>query len=282
MDEKEETVVAIHSYARRNLISEMDIQPGQFVSLPETPEPNPAKKSKPSSDSPSVSDATLMRFLQRMEAMHEETLRRIHGVEKTVLENSNSIKQIINSLEFQGEEVKCLNEKSKEFERKIEKLEKVNDKLRERCNDNDAYKRRWNLRVAGVPEKTGENVKQMIIDLFKQVSPNIAAELPVGVDIAHHLGPRSASEKSPRRIIVLFSSRSQRDRVWNDAKTSNYLKEKKIKIFEDLSQQDKDARSLLWPMVEKARQEGKRAGFHGPFAVIEGKRLTAKDVAANI
>lgn len=44
MDEKEETVVAIHSYARRNQISEMNTQPGQFVSLPEKAEPNPAKK----------------------------------------------------------------------------------------------------------------------------------------------------------------------------------------------------------------------------------------------
>lgn len=85
--------------------------------------------------------------------MHEETLRQIHGVETMVLENSNSIKHIINSLELQGKEVKWLNEKSKEFERKIEKLKKVNDKLSERCNDLDAYKRRWNLRVAGIPEK---------------------------------------------------------------------------------------------------------------------------------
>lgn len=42
---------------------------------------------------------------------------------------------------------------------------------------------------------------------------------------------------------------------------------------------DKDARTLLWPTVEKARRKGKGAGFHGPFAVIEGKRLTAKDVS---
>lgn len=60
----------------------MDTQSGQFVTLLETPKPNPAK-SKPSSDSPTVSDAMLMRFLQRMEGMYEENLRQIHGFEKT-------------------------------------------------------------------------------------------------------------------------------------------------------------------------------------------------------
>lgn len=169
--------------------------------------------------------------------------------------------------------MKCLKEKTDEMEKKIGKLEKENVELHDKCEDLDAYKRRWNLRVAGIPEKSGENVKQMIIDLFSQVSPSIAADLHRGVDIAHRLGPRSAAEKSSRRIIVLFSSRSQRDKVWKDAKTSDLLREKKIKVFEDLSQKDKDARTLLWPTVEKAnvRREGKRAGFHG-------KRLT-KDVA---
>ncbi|KAL1250897.1 hypothetical protein QQF64_018693 [Cirrhinus molitorella] len=171
-------------------------QTGQFVSLPDTPEPNPAKKSKPALDSPAVSDATLMRFLQRMEAMHEETLSRIHGVEKTVLENSNSIKQIISSIEFHGEQVKCLSDKPVVFEKKIAKLEKDNVEL---------------LYVSGV----------MIWMRIREDG-----------------------------ICVLL-----------------------------LSQKEKDARSLLWPTVEKARREGKRAGFHGPFAVIEGKRLTIKDVA---
>lgn len=282
MEDQEETHLAMHSYARRTLSTDMETVAGQsdgFMPLPDTPEPNPAKKSKPSSDSPAVSDTMLMRFMQRMEAMHEETLRRIQGVEKTVIENSNSIKQIINSLEFHGEQVKCLNEKSDEMQKKIGKLEKENVELRDRCNDLDAYKRRWNLRVAGIPENSGENVKRIIIDLFSQVSPSIAADLHFGIDIAHRLGPRSAAEKSSRRIIVLFSSRSQRDTVWKDAKTSNLLREKKIKVFEDLSQKDKDARTLLWPTVERARREGKRAGFHGPFAVIEGKRLSAKDLA---
>ncbi|CAM4732664.1 unnamed protein product [Leuciscus chuanchicus] len=162
-----------------------------------------------------------------MEAMHEETLRRIQGVEKTVIENSNSMKQIISSLKFH------------------EKVE------------------------SAIPEKSGENVKQMIIDLFSQVSPSIAADLQRRIDIAYRLGPRSVADKSSRRIIVLFSSRSQRDTVWKDAKTSDLLREKKIKVFEDLSQKDKDAMTLLWPTVEKARREGKRAGFHGPFTVIE-------------
>ncbi|MEQ2190215.1 hypothetical protein GOODEAATRI_033522 [Goodea atripinnis] len=29
-----------------------------------------------------------------------------------------------------------------------------------------------------------------------------------------------------------------------------------------------------WPRIEKARKEGKPAGFRGPFAYIEGKRIS--------
>lgn len=56
------------------------------------------------------------------------------------------------------------------------------------------------------------------------------------------------------------------------------LKEKRIKIFEDLTQDAKDARNKLWPLVEQARKEGKKEGFRGHFAHIDGKRVTVNDM----
>lgn len=150
--------------------------------------------------------------------------------------------------------------------------------LKDKCNELDSYKRRWNLRVAGVPKHAGENIKKTIIDLFCQVSPDIADQLAFSVDIVHRLGPLSGAAHSSRRIMVQFLSRSHRDKIWRDARSSTWLKEKRMKIFEDLTQETKDARNKLWPLVEKARKEGKKAGFRGPFAHIEGRRVTIKDL----
>ena len=47
MEEKEETRLAMHSYVRRTLSTDMETVAGLsdgFVPLPDTPEPNPAKK----------------------------------------------------------------------------------------------------------------------------------------------------------------------------------------------------------------------------------------------
>ncbi len=85
-------------------------------------------------------------------------------------------------------------------------LGKTSTELRHKYNDMDAYLRRWNLRVAGIPEKMGEDIKKIIIDLFGQISPDIANQLALTVDILHRVGPRSVNEHFSRCIIVRFLS----------------------------------------------------------------------------
>ena len=132
--------------------------------------------------------------------------------------------------------------------------------------------------MAGIPEQTGEDIKKIISNILAQVSPDIAQELHFSVDIVHRLGPRSADRHANRRIIVQFLSRTHRDKIWRDARTSKFLKERKIQIFEDLTQDTKNARNKLWRLVEQARKEGKKAGFRGSHALIDGKRITVNDV----
>lgn len=124
----------------------------------------------------------------------------------------------------------------------------------------------------------GISEKKTIIDLFGQISPDAANQLAFTVDIAHRVGARSGHERSSRRVIVRFLSRSRRDMIWKDARTSELLKERKIKISEDQTQGAKESRNQLWPLVEKARKEGKKAGFRGAHAHRDGKRVTAKDM----
>ncbi|KAL1247123.1 hypothetical protein QQF64_022499 [Cirrhinus molitorella] len=174
-------------------------------------------------------------------------------------------------------QVEEVTSKVSSLETKVESLEKENRVLRNKCEEMDAYKRRWNLRVSGIPEQRGEDVRKILVDLFSKVSPEIGDQLIYTVDVAHRLGPRSEGAVSSRRIIVQFLSRNVRDQIWRDARTAAVLKERNIRISEDLTQSTKDARNKLWPLVERARKEGKRAGFRGPFAYIDGRRISADD-----
>lgn len=129
------------------------------------------------------------------------------------------------------------------------------------------------MRVAGVPESNNENAKKIILDVFANVSPESASSLANSVDIVHRLGPKTAADRS-RRIIVQFTSRTIRDKIWKDAKSSDYLRRNNYRILEDLSLNMKEERNKLWPLVKQAREEGKRAGFRGAFAYVEGKKIS--------
>ncbi|KAK7929944.1 hypothetical protein WMY93_006339 [Mugilogobius chulae] len=240
----------------------------------------PAKKSKifasaedkELEDEEEVSNYTLLVTMQRMEKLHIESLKRLQRLEESTIKNASTIQELMHSMEFQSKQLKDVTDKMNIGQVKIKKLEKENADLKEKCLQLETYQRRWNLRVAGVPERGVEDTKKLVVDLFSQVSPSIAAHLPLTLDIAHRLGPRSGEANANRRIIVRFLSRAHRDQVWRDARTSELLRERKITVSEDLTQQTKDERNKLWPLVEKARKEGKRAGFRGAAAFIEGKK----------
>lgn len=269
-----------HTYVRKALetqLGAMDDLINQEQSSESSPETTmrPSKKPKTvmdEQDEQPVTNALLLTVIERIEKMQQESLRRLQSVETTVKDNTDTLKSVTDSLEFLGKQVEDVTKQVETLQTRVETLVKENTVLRSKCNDMDIYKRRWNLRVSGIPKRPGENIKRIIIDLFSQVSPDIADQLSLSVDIAHRLGPHSREVSSSRRIIVQFLLRSHRDKSWKDAKTSVVLKERKIRITEDLTQEAKDAQNRLWPLVEQARKEGKKAGFRGPFAYIDGKR----------
>lgn len=53
------------------------------------------------------------------------------------------------------------------------------------------------------------------------------------------------------------------------------MKEKKLWMAEDLTDQEKQSRNKLWPLVKQARTEGKKTKWQGPVAIIDGVRFTA-------
>ena len=61
--------------------------------------------------------------------------------------------------------------------------------------------------------------------------------------------------------------------LWKCAKESEFLKVKKMKFGEDLTTKDKEARNKLWPRIEEARKQGKKAFFVEARAFVDGKEI---------
>lgn len=54
---------------------------------------------------------------------------------------------------------------------------------------------------------------------------------------------------------------------------SEFFCTNQLRFSEDLVAPDWERRRLLWPAVEKARKEGKRAYFVGAHAFIDGSEI---------
>lgn len=67
------------------------------------------------------------------------------------------------------------------------------------------------------------------------------------------------------------------DAIWKSAKGCSFLRDSKLRLTEALSPEDQVAREKLWPLVEKARKEDKKASFLGSYALIEGKKIDHLD-----
>ncbi len=126
-----------------------------------------------------------------------------------------------------NKQMEDVTEKMLSLQSKMEILEKENKTLKEKCSGLGSYKCTWNLPVAGIPEQEGENVKMVIIELFKNLSPHSVEKLQDMVDITHRLGPKSGNA-NPHRIILQFFSCTFQVAIWAEAKRSELLKQKTI------------------------------------------------------
>lgn len=119
-------------------------------------------------------------------------------------------------------------------------------------------------------------VRERVIDVLAYVAPSIHDSLQAGVDIAHHLRPKDTGKN--RAIIIFFAVPSIWNAVWLAARKCKFLPQINLRITEPLSPEDRVIRNKLWPLIKKAREEGKRASFRSAFALIDGGKNYFSDV----
>ncbi|CAM4577146.1 unnamed protein product [Leuciscus chuanchicus] len=163
------------------------------------------------------------------------------------------------------------------MESEVHALRKENKSLKASVQECRRYSWRWFLKLHGVAEKDNEDVRSVVLNILGKIAPGVGDGLQDSVDVVHRLGPKRTDGKT-RSIIILFSQRRIRDIIWSAAKGCKFLTDNKLRLSEPLSPEDRAARDKLWPLVKKAREEGKKATFRNSFALIDGKHIFYADV----
>lgn len=268
---------SFHNYAATTValtLAEEEVD--EFPPLPVTPLKSPAPKKvmyeRSNSDPVDVNE-----IISRLSALINT---RSDNIESMVRENSNMVKE--NTLQIEGlkktidfvcAEMKDMKGKVCDLEKKVTKEEGRVDNCQQRISELERYSRRWNLRLHGVREAEKEDARGKVTVICQSVLPEQNHRLPDVIDTVHRLGAKRQGSTRPRGIIVQFTSRIYRDAVWKAAKTSSYLQDNHLRFAEDLSREDRERRDKLWPMIDKARKEGKPAYFVGGRGFISGSEV---------
>lgn len=144
---------------------------------------------------------------------------------------------------------------------------KENSTLKTATEDQARY-RRLDLRLTGLPEKDGENTREADVGVLTRVVPLSEDRLRDSVDTVHHRGKRNtvtASNSTPRAIIIQFGIRTVRDKVWKTSKEARVCRETHIRFREDFSKEDRE----VWPVVQV--RKGKRAFLKEGYALIDNR-----------
>lgn len=267
----------LHDYLQQNINSEelMLAAEVELPSLPETPCESPAPKQRRCVEKDTTIILSQISDLSRLVQNRSDTLEKlveknsqiVNEIKSEVGVNTKQIAELKETIEFICTDVNAMKVGLKKAERCIEEQER-------RLTLLEGYSRRWNLRIQGIQERSGEDVRLEVIKVCQRLLPQFKEKLSDVVDVAHRLGRNKPGSSTPRGIIFQFTSRFFRDAVWRAAKDADFLKDNKLRISEDLSPADRERRLKLWPAVEKARKENKKAFFVGGRAFVDGVEIS--------
>lgn len=240
----------------------------EFPALPVTPSKSPVAKKKICGLE--VSPALVNQMHAQFESIKALINTRCDALECKITTLEVKIESVATELNVTNTKVVVLEQRADHMEQRVQTTQRKLDEL-------ESHSRRVNLRLFNLPETDQENVRDKVISICQQVVPELKDQMASHVDVAHRLGAkwRSAGGPSrpsrPRAVIVRFAHRWVREEIWKAAKASPYLQQHELQFKQDFSKGDRERRERLWPLVQKARSNGKTVFFRGPRAFIEGE-----------
>ena len=189
---------------------------------------------------------------------------------------SHSIKQDVNGI---------LESSYKGMKAKITQLEVENVSLKQKLSEQEAYSRRSNLIINGIPEHSTQNLFNVFDALAKH---ELGIEKDLKIERIHRMGPPPRSEQQgPRPIIVRFAFYQDRQLVWLNRKRRDprnfepiYLnRAPRFSITEDFPQHIAEARKRLSPIAYEARtHHGMEATVKLDKLIIDGKTYDVNSI----
>lgn len=201
----------------------------------------------------------------------QELSSRLSAIEQKMNSHSTDMMVIKENVRGIDYHVKNIDDKLKAMEERMSDLEK-------KLEETERYSRRWNLRLYNLPEstnETAEDTRRQVLNVFGDILPEEKNKLDFLVDTVHRTGRRMEDTRY-RPVIIQFTMRTFRQKIWQASKNATVMKEKRLRLAEDLTFQEKQSRNKLWPLVKQARDERKKTSWRGPDAIIEGKRVTVE------
>ncbi|CAM4596790.1 unnamed protein product [Leuciscus chuanchicus] len=269
------STLAEHDYCGADMETE-DGSGGKrsFEDTSDSPPLTPSKgehQRKLSKQSPTATD--ILNAVQALHIRFDRQDDKMADLNKKLTDNSVMIASLAKSLEFQAGEVQECKGKIAGLENEALLLRKEVDMLKEKAREKDRYSRRWNLRIKGLKEAMGEDIRNAVVKLLGRIAPEWADVMEHSVDTVHRLGRQEDGRN--RQVIVQFTRRIHRDGIWRKSKESSICKTEGIRFAEDLSKEDRLEREKLWPKISQARNAGQKAYYRGAYGYIDGRRILA-------
>ncbi|MED6270348.1 hypothetical protein CHARACLAT_009303 [Characodon lateralis] len=162
----------------------------QKVNWDHTPIKNKSKKKMKLQEPECKEDTAILRAIGELNTKMDNQTLILKSIEKRIEANTVAIETAISELQAS-----------------INLLKKENTALRIFCEDHPRYKRRWNLRVTGLPEKDDENLRESMIGILTRIIPVSVDRLRDTVDSVHKLGKKAnaaSANNRPRAVIIQF------------------------------------------------------------------------------
>ena len=185
------------------------------------------------------------------------------------------------------EELKRISDLQNLMQRRIDKLEEENRKLRDQINQLENQSRRENLVFHGITEssdsdaETWRDCEEKVQKVIKEklIIDPIGTEGGVEIERAHRLpkprmqrrdGRAESLQEVPRPIIVKFSKFKQREKV-KDAAFKNLKPGSVIRVKEDFSQRVRFIRWKLGEIMVELKTANKNAKLKFDKLVVDGQ-----------
>ena len=147
----------------------------------------------------------------------------------------NEIKNLKDSATELGQVVTQVKQDLLSSQEEIKRLKTKVSTLQYQADSLEQYTRRNSLRIDGIPESGGENVYDVVLELFNEQLKTERKITRDDIDRAHRLSGKP-SDGSCRTILVKFVSYQTRQLIFKAKKKLRVIQDHRVYINEDLTQ----------------------------------------------